>query len=102
MHRPFVIRIYVFVEVLYVLSSFLLLCVCVYVVCFFVVKLYNIYVWVLTIHMYMYIYIYVYISIYIRPLFMLRIVRPRIFESKFRNHCAKKLVCALRKPTSFI
>ena len=38
----------------------------------------------------------------IRPLFILRIVRPRIFESEFRNHCAKKLVGALRKPTSFM
>ena len=35
-------------------------------------------------------------------IFILRIVRPRIFESKFRNHCAKKLVGALRKPTSFV
>ena len=35
---------------------------------------------------------------YIRPFFILRIVRPIIFESKFRNHCAKKLVGALRKP----
>ena len=33
---------------------------------------------------------------------ILRIFRPRIFESKFRNHCAKKLVGALRKPTSFM
>ena len=41
-------------------------------------------------------------SISIRPFFILRVVRPRIFESKFRNHCAKKLVCALGKPTSFI
>ena len=38
----------------------------------------------------------------IRPCFILRIVRPRIFESKLRNHCAKKLVGALRKPTSFM
>ena len=38
----------------------------------------------------------------VRPFFILRIVRPRIFESKFRNHCAKKLVGALRKPTSFM
>ena len=38
----------------------------------------------------------------LRPLFILRIVRPRIFESKFRNHCAKKLDGALRKPTSFV
>ena len=38
----------------------------------------------------------------LRPFFILRIVRPRIFESKFRNHCAKKLVGALRKPTSFM
>ena len=29
-------------------------------------------------------------------------VRPRISESKFRNHCAKKLDGALRKPTSFV
>ena len=39
---------------------------------------------------------------HIRSFFILRIVRPRIFESKFRNHCAKKLVGALRKPTSFM
>ena len=38
----------------------------------------------------------------IRLIFKLRIVRPRIFESKFRNHCAKKLDGALRKPTSFL
>ena len=31
-----------------------------------------------------------------------RVVRPRIFESKFKNHCANKLVGALRKPTSFM
>ena len=35
----------------------------------------------------------------IRPLFILRIVRPRIFESKFRSHSAKKLDGALRKST---
>ena len=38
----------------------------------------------------------------IRPIFILRIFRPRIFESKFRDHCAKKLDGALRKPTSFV
>ena len=38
----------------------------------------------------------------LRPFLILRIVRPRIFESKFRNHCAKKLVGALRKPASFM
>ena len=38
----------------------------------------------------------------LQPFFILRIVRPRIFESKFRNHCAKKLIGALRKPTSFM
>ena len=32
----------------------------------------------------------------------LRIVRPRIFESTFRNHCDKKLDGALRKSTSFV
>ena len=37
----------------------------------------------------------------IRPFVILRILRPRIFESKFRDHCAKKLDGALRKPTSF-
>ena len=31
-------------------------------------------------------------------IFILRIVRPRISESKFQNHCAKKLVGALRNP----
>ena len=40
--------------------------------------------------------------LHIRPFVILRIVRPRIFESKFRNHCAKKLDGALRKPTSFV
>ena len=40
--------------------------------------------------------------ILVLPNFTLRIVRPRIFESKFRNHCAKKLDGALRKPTSFV
>ena len=35
----------------------------------------------------------------LRPFVILS--RPRIFESEFRNHCAKKLVGALRKPTSF-
>ena len=39
---------------------------------------------------------------HIRPFFILRIVRPRIFESKFRNYCAKKLDGALRKSTSFV
>ena len=38
----------------------------------------------------------------VRPFFILIIVRPRIFESKLRNHCAKKLVGALGKPTSFM
>ena len=38
----------------------------------------------------------------IRPIFILRILRPRIFESKFRNHCTKKLDGALRKSTSFV
>ena len=36
---------------------------------------------------------------WVRPIFILRILRPRIFESKFRNHRAKKLVGALRKST---
>ena len=31
----------------------------------------------------------------VRPFVILRIVRPRIFESTFRNHCAKKLDGAL-------
>ena len=38
----------------------------------------------------------------VRPFVILRIVRPRIFESTFRNHCAKKLDGALRKSTSFV
>ena len=38
----------------------------------------------------------------LRPFFILRIVGPRILESKVRNHCAKKLVGALRKPTSSV
>ena len=33
----------------------------------------------------------------LRPIFILRIVGLRIFESKFRNRCAKKLDGALRK-----
>ena len=39
---------------------------------------------------------------WMRPFFILRIVRPRIFESTFRNRCAKELDGALRKPTSFV
>ena len=42
------------------------------------------------------------IFIIIRPCFILRIVRPRIFESTFRNYCAKKLDGALRTSTSFV
>ena len=38
----------------------------------------------------------------IRPFFTLRIVGPRIFESTFRNYCARKLDGALRKSTSFV
>ena len=38
----------------------------------------------------------------VRPFFILRMSRPRIFESKFRNQCAKKLDGALRKPTSSV
>ena len=38
----------------------------------------------------------------IRPFFILRIVRPRIFESKLWNHRAKKLDGALRRSTSFV
>ena len=34
----------------------------------------------------------------IRPFVIRIIVRPRIFESEFRHHCAKKLDGALRKP----
>ena len=41
-------------------------------------------------------------SIVLRPFFILRVVRPRIFESKLRSHCAKKLDGALRKSTSFV
>ena len=33
----------------------------------------------------------------VRSIFILRIVRPRIFESTFRNHCAKNLDGALRR-----
>ena len=40
---------------------------------------------------------------HLRPFLILIIVRPRIFESKFRDHCAaKKLDGTLRKPTSFV
>ena len=73
----------------------------------------------LSFYIYIYIYTYIYTYIYIdtwprpslatsvqaallRPFFILIIVRPRIFESKFRDHCAKKLDGALRKPTSFV
>ena len=38
----------------------------------------------------------------LQSIFTLRIVGPRIFKSKVRNHCAKKLVGALRKSTSFV
>ena len=38
----------------------------------------------------------------IRPIFILRLVGPRIVESRFRNHSAKKLDGALRKSTSFV
>ena len=38
----------------------------------------------------------------LRPFFILRIVRPRIFESKFRNYRAKKLDGALRKSISSV
>ena len=38
----------------------------------------------------------------LRPIFIRRILRPRIFESRFRDHCAKKLDSALRKSTSFV
>ena len=38
----------------------------------------------------------------LRPFFTLRIVGPRIFESTFRDHRAKKLDGALRKFTSFV
>ena len=36
---------------------------------------------------------------HVRQFFILRILKPRIFESKFRDHCAKKLDGALRKST---
>ena len=39
---------------------------------------------------------------HIRPIFILIIFRPRIFESKFRSHCANKFDGALRKSTSFV
>ena len=38
----------------------------------------------------------------LRPIFIQTIFRPRIFESTFRDHCAKKLDGALRNPTSFV
>ena len=41
-------------------------------------------------------------GLYIRSMFTLRIVGPRIFESTFRNYCSKKLDGALRKSTSFV
>ena len=45
--------------------------------------------------------IYMYYVIRLRPLFILIIFRPNIFEWQFQNHCAKKFDGALRKPTSF-
>ena len=48
------------------------------------------------------IYYIIFLTYHVRPFFILRIVRPRIFESKFRNYCAKKLDGALRNlPPSF-
>ena len=41
-------------------------------------------------------------GMHLRPNVVLIIFRPRIFESKFRDHCAKKLDGALRKPTSLV
>ena len=39
---------------------------------------------------------------HLRSILILRILRPRIFESKFRDHCAEKLDVALRNlPPSF-
>ena len=42
------------------------------------------------------------INLVVRPFVILRIVRPRIFESNLSHHCAKKWDGALRKPTSFM
>ena len=86
-------------------------------ICVYIYNIYiYIYIYICVIYIYIYIYIYIcynYIAdytasacvtrvIYDTPIFVLRIVRPRIFESTFRNHCAKKLVGALRKSTSFV
>ena len=59
-----------------------------------------------------YIYIYIHMSrsigyllfliVILRPFFILIIIRPRIFESKFRNYCAKIFDGALRKSTFFV
>ena len=38
-------------------------------------------------------------AIVVRPIFIPSILRPRIFESKLRNHCAKKLDGARAKTT---
>ena len=38
----------------------------------------------------------------VRSIVTLRIVGPRMFESTFRNYCAKKLDGAQRKPNSFV
>ena len=43
-----------------------------------------------------------YYVLLVLPFVILRIVRPRIGESTFRNYCAKKLDGALRKSTSFV
>ena len=114
-HRYIYIYVYMYVRV----------CVYIYIYIYIYVYIYiYIYIFVL---LYIYIYIYIYIHTYthtcnrclcnrtaasmnphgeltvrIRPFFILRIVRPIIVESKFRNDCAKKLDGELRKPTSFV
>ena len=79
----------------------------------------SIYIYIYTYATYIYIYMYIHtytvywtstinehmlltLHLNIRPFFILSILRPRIFESKFRDHCAKKLDGALRKSTFFV
>ena len=57
--------------------------------------------YIILLFLYSYYYIIIYVLLFLRPFFILRILRPRIFESKFRDYCAKKLDGALRKSTSF-
>ena len=74
-------------------------CVAVIIICIIVLLLLVVLLWVLVLALAL---VLVLLSLFVRPIVTLRIVRPTIFESTFRNHRAKKLVGALRKPTSFM